>query len=530
MQIADNFSKNAPLPLKGGGTTSPETSAQLRRMRQRYRFIHLRRSFRFWWYRILIVLIGTLVATQLGPLLLSYPKEIIGGAAALVLIFWAIRRLEFGLILFALCATAISPKALSLKSVDIYPAHILVFLLLFVILAQMAFRVREYTLPSFWTIWPQLGLIAMAIISEIMIQVTWIQLVPHHLNTTPLIYSQVLGIIMYCFPLMTIIITTACVSINERLIEGVQRAFLIAGALAALVIGFEFKRIGADIYTFRYTEPVIIYMSLRALAQLMGLAAIIAYVRLLTAKSRKEFLLCAVLLVMYLASVYFTLENSWWVEVAVAFVVITLVYSRRLALTLGVLCLPLLPLLKGELAKLQSVKSADAYRLIIWQDSLRLWEKRPILGVGPGNFWPYDQVFTQLPFLLRNFNNTGLGVAHNGTLQILGELGPLGVVFFYSFVAVVVYTAFRIYRRSKAPEERDDRRLALICIGLVLGSIAGDFFSGSFFLPPRQIGSFQDLPQVLSTWIMFGCLFYKDKIWRKAQQTLKFNDAQPELG
>ena len=166
-------------------------------------------------------------------------------------------------------------------------------------------------------------------------------------------------------------------------------------------------------------------------------------------------------------------------------------------------------------AKLQTTKSADAYRLIIWQDSVRLWLKRPVLGVGPGNFWPYDQIFTHLPVLLRNFNTTGLGVAHNGTLQTLGELGPLGVVFLYSTVVVVFVLAFRMYRRCQGPERRNDRILALICMGLVMGSIAGDFFSGSFFLPPRQIGSFQDLPQVLSSWVIFGCLFYRDKIWRQ---------------
>ena len=515
MQITDVFSNNASFPNSGGNAPTPQVTAQIRRQQLRYGLLHFRRSLGFWWFRILIVIFGTLLAIFLGPLVLSFPKEIFGGAAAVVLLFWAIRRLEFGLLLFAACATALSPKALNLKSIDIYPAHILVFLLLFVILFQAAFHVRKFTLPSFWVIWPQLGLIALAIISEIMIQVTWIPLVPRKLNTTPVYYSELLGIVMYCYPIMTLVITTAIISINEGLIQRLQKAFLICGAIAALIIGVEFKRIGADIYTFRYTEPVIIYMSLRALAQLMGLSAIIAYVRLLTAKTWKERLLFAVLLLMYLASVYFTLENSWWVEVALAFLVITVVYSRRLMIALVVICLPLLPFLKNELNKLSAVKSADAYRLIIWQDSLRLWEKRPVLGVGPGNFWPYDQVFTQLPFLLRDFNSTGLGVAHNGTLQVLGELGPLGVFFLYAFVAVVFYTAFRIYRRCNTPERKEDRVLALICMGLIAGSIAGDFFSGSFFLPPRQIGSFQDLPQVLSSWIIFGCLFYRDKIWRQ---------------
>ena len=514
MQITDTFSGNAPLPSPAGDAG---IAGQRRRARMRYRWLHFRRSLRFWWFRILIILFGILVAVEIGPLLLSFPKEFVGGAAALVIIFWVVRRLEFALIVFALCSTVIVPKLLSLKSIDIYPAHLLIFLILLAIMVRGAFhtRAQKFTLPSFWAIWPQYGLIALAIISEIMIQVTWVTLVPHRLNTTPLIYSELLGIVMYAFPLFTIIITTACLSVNENLVQTIQKTYLIAGALAAAVIIFEFKRIGADIYSFRYTEPVIIFMSLRGLAQLMGLCSIIAYVRLLTARCWKRRILFAILLFIYLACVYFTLENSWWVEVAVAFAVITAIYSKRLLVTIGVCCLPLLPLLKNELAKLQTTKSADAYRIIIWHDSIRLWLKRPVLGVGPGNFWPYDQVFTQLPVLLRNFDNTGLGVAHNGTLQTLGELGPLGVVFLYSTVVVIFVLAFRMYRRCKGPERRNDRILALICMGLVMGSIAGDFFAGSFFLPPRQIGSFQDLPQVLSTWVIFGCLFYRDKIWRQ---------------
>jgi len=518
MHIANSFPDNAFSPSQGRNAPPPEVAAAFRRQRQRYGLLHFRRSLRFWWYRILLVLLGTVAAVVLGPLLFTFPKEIIGGAAVLVLFFWAIRRLEFGLVFLAILTTAFSPKAVSLKSVDIYPVEILAVMLFAAILVQSAFHIRKYTFPSFWTIWPQLGLISLAVISEIMIQVTWIPLVPHKLNTTPLIYSEILAIFMYCIPMVIMLITSAGLSLNEQLVEKIENWFLGLAVTAALVVGFEFRRIGADIYTFRYTEPVIIYMSLRSLAQLMALAAMISYARFLTAVRWKQRIIYGVALVLTLAGVYFTLENSWWVELAVAMIVITLMFSRRLLLAFCILCLPLIPLVKAELTKLQTVKSADAYRLIIWQDALRIWGKRPILGVGPGNFWSYDQVYTHLPFLLRNFDTTGLGVAHNGMLQTLGELGPLGVVCLFAFVVVVFLTAWRMFRRSTSPDKRNDRILGLVCMGLVIGSLAGDFFSGSFFLPPRQIGSFKDLPQVLSTWIIFGCLFYRDKIWRLAQK------------
>ena len=126
MQLADTFSGNAPLSPPAGDA---QVAGQKRRAHMRYRWLHFRRSLRFWWYRILIVALGTLVTIQIGPLLFTFPKEFVGGAAALVLFFWAIRRLEFGLILFTILATAFSPKAVSLKSVDIYPVEILTILL-----------------------------------------------------------------------------------------------------------------------------------------------------------------------------------------------------------------------------------------------------------------------------------------------------------------------------------------------------------------------------------------------------------------
>ena len=161
-------------------------------------------------------------------------------------------------------------------------------------------------------------------------------------------------------------------------------------------------------------------MSLRSLATLLALASMIAYARFLYANTWRLRLMYGGILLWCLISVYFTLENSWWSEVAVALLVMTIVYSRRLFLAFCVIVLPLLPLIKAEFAKLQQVKSVDSLRFVIWQDALRVWSKQPLLGVGPGNFWTYDQRFTHLPILLANFQKTGLGVAHNGYLQALG--------------------------------------------------------------------------------------------------------------
>jgi O-antigen ligase len=522
---------------------------QARHLRGRQKRTLLFRSVRFWWYRILLVILAGLLAAVLGPIVLLAWKIVIGAVVAIIVLFLAIRRVEFGLFLITALATAFFPIIFSIKSMNVYPAVPIVLVLFAVVMIQVAFRVRKPIFPSFWVIWPLLGLCLMAVISNIMVQVTWTPTVPHKVGNSPIIYDEILGVLMFFIPVVIIITTCAAVTAREYWIEYIQRGLLILGLLGAAIVTVEFRRIGGDIYTFRYTEPKILWMSLRALATLLVLCTMIAYTRFLYATTGRLRLMYGVMTVWFIASVYFTLENSWWLEAGVGLLVITVVYSRRLLLAFSALVIPLMPLILREVAKLQQVKSVDSLRLVIWKDALRVWSKQPLLGVGPGNFWAYDQRFTHLPILLANFNKTGLGVAHNGYLQTLGELGPIGLLLHLSVLTLIVLACYRLLSRSKkslekkpptsrftkflaaidlhfyqSSEKRKDAILALAALGLIFGSAGADFTSGFFFLPPRQLGGFNDLPQVLTAWILWGCVIYKDQLWRKVSKGEKLDD------
>ncbi|TMB81864.1 MAG: O-antigen ligase family protein, partial [Chloroflexi bacterium] len=359
--------------------------------------------------------------------------------------FLLIKRVDFSLLLLAAGTTAIAPKLVTLKSADIYACQILIAVLFCTLLVQAAFRTHKISLPPLRAIWPQLGLFILAIISNVMIQLTWTHGVPKKLNNNPIIYSEILGIISFTFPLMVYTIVTMIVSVKERYVVYIQRIFIMMGIFVALVVLYDFRRIGADIYTFRFSEPHIAWMSLRAIAQLLALTCILAYARFLYATTWLQRIIYLVIALLSLTTVILTLENSWWVEAFIALIVMTIIYSRRLISFYLVLAIPLLPLVKAEYTKLQTVKSADTSRYIIWADALRVWSKQPVLGVGPGNFWVYDQVFTNLPRALRNCNATGLCVAHNGYLQILGEEGPLGLLLFLAFPVVIIVLAALLY-------------------------------------------------------------------------------------
>src|SRR6266849_2404032 len=519
MQIANTFHNGRRPPSQGGDALTPDIANQLRSQRLRYRRTLLLRTLDFWWYRILLVAIGGYIATILGRSALDSPREVFGGIIALPLLFLAIRRWEFGLLLTAILAVSNLPPAFSVKSLAIYPVVPLLLLLFFVVVLQIAFRAKKPVLPSFCFIWPLLALIVTALLSDLLIQITWTPGVPHKLNNNPAIYEEMLGIALFFLPLICLVVTTASLTKKDQWIEYIQRAFLILALGAAMVVIIDFKRVGVDVYTFRFAEPTIGWMNLSNLAPLMGLGSIIAYARLLYANGWRIRCIYGGVLLICLVGLYLTLYNSEWIEIAVALVVMTLIYSFRLFLSFCVALLPFLPLLKSTIDKLSSVKSDDFIRLNVWQDALRVWSKQPWLGVGPGNFWIYDQYFTQLPLTLHNFNTTGLGVAHNGYLQILGELGPIGLFFWFSLIIVIIIAAARLYRRSNRSEARNDRMLALVGLGLILGSAVADFVSGSFILPPRQVGSFSNLPLVLASWIIFGCIAYKDQLWRKVRNS-----------
>lgn len=581
MQITSN---NAFPPSTGGG--NQDIASQLLAQKMRHARILQQRALGFWWYRILFIVLTVILAGVSGFFLNGYPFFLIPFAVIIVLpvVFWLGKNPEFAFLVAAIVTTAIAPKLATLKSLEIYPS-LLIFILTFCVLGvQVAFHVRRAVFPSFWVLWPSIGLLVMALVSDIMVQLTWTHGVPHKINGNPILYVEILGVAAFFLPIMVFLVTTTIVARKETLIRTILNAFLIVGFFISFAVLYDFKRIGGDIYAFRFSEPHIFWMSLRAIAQILALACMIAYGRFLYADlirvrlhkwylfpltfflpiagpfvfahwrnkhgyrdivftamwSRVVYLLLTVL---FLSCVIITLENSWWVEIGVGALVMTIVYSRRFLTTLIVVVLPFVPVVYGVIKKVQSVKSVDYTRIWIWQDALRVWSKQGLLGVGPGNFWAYDQVFTNLPRSLRNFNVTGLGVAHNGYLQILGELGPIGEFFWLSFIVVVIVMAVRLFRRSKMkevkgagafldfiglplfanPEKRDDRVLALVCLGLITGSAVADTFAGGFFLPPRQVAILSELSQVITSWVVWGFVMYKDQIWRMTQRGVDLN-------
>lgn len=95
--------------------------------------------------------------------------------------------------------------------------------------------------------------------------------------------------------------------------------------------------------------------------------------------------------------------------------------------------------------KIQSIHSdivpatrtvSGSLRTTVWLNSLEMFTKSPILGIGPGAFGSVYDYFQKDPWLYSKY-------AHNYYLEILAELGLPGFVFFISILITVIYLLYK---------------------------------------------------------------------------------------
>ncbi len=462
MQIAN--SPNGALSPSQGSASSYNIQSELQEQRKYHRRVRIERSVKYWWPRVLLFLAAILAAALVAPYVSGNTRTLLTTVIVVLVTLIAFKYFEVGFFLTAIVSTAWMPKVTNFGTLDIYPSMFLIIILFWMAVVRVAFRVDGYrpVFPSIRVIWPQVGLIFLAVVSEITIQYNWIVGVSHtiahkYLSTiipNPVIYDEILGVWMYTIPLTIILLTVVAINRKEKWIEYTQRMVMMLGFAGALFIVYEFRRQGGNVSTFRSAEPSILWMTLRCLSQLLVQGCIIAYARFLYAtRNLWRFFYLAIVAIL-LIGIYVSLQNSWWVEVAVGLLVMTFVYSRRFLFTCFLGVIPLTPLIIYEGNKLASAKKSDLNRFTIWRDALNAWTHRPIFGFGPGNYWVFDQFYTSLARNLRNFTVTGLGLAHNGYLQVLVELGPAGDFFYIASTVMIAIAGYRLYKRYLIPRKK----------------------------------------------------------------------------
>jgi O-antigen ligase len=136
-------------------------------------------------------------------------------------------------------------------------------------------------------------------------------------------------------------------------------------------------------------------------------------------------------------------------------------------------------------------------RLIL--DGLGIWSRAPVLGVGPGNNYPY---------MLRY---SAIGTAHNQYVNILMELGAVGLACFVVFLCQALRLGLRLWRTARVPSHR---KLVLAWLGIFGGFLIGGFF-GDFMLPSIRNSGLELFAEFYVQWIVLGLIVSASAIERK---------------
>lgn len=118
---------------------------------------------------------------------------------------------------------------------------------------------------------------------------------------------------------------------------------------------------------------------------------------------------------------------------------------------------------------LQSVSNikndaSNLERINRWSSAVRMFEKKPLLGFGPGTYRfkyaPYQRSY-ELTYVSTNAGK--LGNSHSEYLGPLAEQGIIGTILMLGIIISTITTGTRLYYNSKSPE------IKFLAIGILIG-------------------------------------------------------------
>ncbi len=144
----------------------------------------------------------------------------------------------------------------------------------------------------------------------------------------------------------------------------------------------------------------------------------------------------------------------------------------------------------------QRLAGNDLDRISLWQSALIVWSKSPIIGVGAGNLDSYMERFSLfgITLVLQGYQQ-----AHNIFLELLAEIGVIGLSVFLLFLGLVV---IRLGRRRRELS-RDSRHFLATAMAMLVGE-ALMASVGSGIVPTIASAGWEGIPPVLVVWFFAG--------------------------
>jgi len=195
----------------------------------------------------------------------------------------------------------------------------------------------------------------------------------------------------------------------------------------------------------------------------------------------------------------------WYVAPLAGGCVVAALRARRqlvalLPVALGLYLLVYVPLsgspLPGPLRRLVAVEERQqslggrAGRVALALDTIRIWRRYPVFGVGPGNNYPYMDHYSVI------------ATPHDQYLTILLEMGIVGLASYLAFLVGAFKTGLDLLRSVR---DRFHETYVLGWLGLFAGMAVGGLL-GDFSLPSIRNGGIVTLSLYYLQWVMLGLM------------------------
>ena len=154
-----------------------------------------------------------------------------------------------------------------------------------------------------------------------------------------------------------------------------------------------------------------------------------------------------------------------------------------------------------EVERQQASWGGRAGRIALAADTLAIWVRHPIFGVGPGNSWPYMHRYSVID------------TPHSQYLNLLLEVGIVGLVCFLWFIVATLKTGIQALRSV-----RDDfhQTLAIGWFGFFCGMVVGGL-TGDFIFHSIRNGGLEMFTGYYLQWIFLGMVVSAADIERRAE-------------
>jgi O-antigen ligase len=205
-------------------------------------------------------------------------------------------------------------------------------------------------------------------------------------------------------------------------------------------------------------------------------------IALVLTEKRSGRLIAGVIGVLGVVCLFLTYTRGSWIGLAVGLIVLVVLTDvRYLALlaAAGAAAVVLVPGVLTRLSVSSDNESSAAFRLVLWKVAGEAIRRRPLLGVGMGDFLKvYREVVSDRPELYIGYLGFG---AHNAYFALASEIGVIGGIAF--LILTVVYATKGLFVATRANVSREVKYTALgLSVGLI-GFVVNTFTSNTFQHP-----------------------------------------------